>query len=130
MLQDPTTFIDDQKSEGYKVILIMDTNESAKAKNSKITKFMERNSLHDVDKKTMHNLPITTRLGSRSRIDFIVATEEILQMAQGAGYCALHKGVNSDHIMLWVDFDFKEFFGGSQARPSSTQAHKFSYDNL
>ena len=51
MLQDPTTFIDDQKSEGYKVILIMDTNESAKAKNSKITKFMERNSLYDVHKK-------------------------------------------------------------------------------
>ena len=32
--------------------------------------------------------------------------------------------------MLWPDFDFKEFFGDSQARPSSPQAHKLSYNDL
>ena len=32
--------------------------------------------------------------------------------------------------MLWVDFDLKEFFGGSQARPSSPHARELSFDNL
>ena len=108
----------------------MGANESAEAKNSKTTKFMERNSLHDVHKTTMRNLPITTRLGSRRRIYLIFVSEGIIQMVQGAGYRTLHEGIKSDHIMLWTDLDFKEFFGGSQARPSSPQAREFSYNNL
>ena len=51
-------------------------------------------------------------------------------MVRGAGYHALHEGINSDHVMLWSDFDFEECFGGSQAMPRSPQAHEFSYDDL
>ena len=58
----------------------MDANESVEAKNFKMSKFMERNSLHDVHKTTMRELPIMTRLRSRSRINFMFATEGILQM--------------------------------------------------
>ena len=75
VLKDFTTFIDDRKVEGYKIIPMMDANESAKAKNSKVTKCMERKSLHDIHKTTMRNLPITTRLGSRRRINFIFSPE-------------------------------------------------------
>ena len=103
----------------------MDINESAEVKNSKITTFMEKNSLHDVHRTTVRDIPITTRLGSRSRIDFRFAMEGAFQMVRAAGYHALHKRINSDHVMLWADFDFKEFFGGGQAKSSSTQAHKF-----
>ena len=119
VLEDLTTFIDDQKSKGYEVILMMDASESAKAKNSKITQFMERNSLHDVHKTIMRWILIMTRLGSRSRINFMFATEGILQMVWGIGYHALHTGINSDHIMLWTAFNFKKFFDGSHTSPSS-----------
>ena len=105
----------------------MDTNEAAKAKNSKITQFVERNSLHDVHQTTVCGLTVTTRLGSGSRMYFIFVTERILQMIQAAGYRALHEEINSDHVMLWADFDL---FGGGQARPSSPQAREFSFDNL
>ena len=69
-------------------------------------------------------------LEAEARINFIFVTEVVLQMVRGAGYCALYEGINSDHIMLLTDFDFKEFFGGSQVRTSSPQVRKFSYDNL
>ena len=57
---------------------MMDANKAAKAKNSKRTQFVERKSLHDVHQTTVRDLPIATRLGIRSRIDFMFVTDEIL----------------------------------------------------
>ena len=51
-------------------------------------------------------------------------------MIHATGYRALHKGINPGHVMLWVDFDLTEFFGGGQAMPSSPQTREFSCDNL
>ena len=78
VLQGITTFTDDQKYKGYEIILMMDADKLAEAKKSKIPRFMDMNSVHDVHGTTMRNLPVTTRLGIRSRIDFILATEGIL----------------------------------------------------
>ena len=109
---------------------MMDANESLKAKNSKISEFVAKKSLRDVHESRKIDLLITTCLGSKSRIDFILATEGILQMVRAVGYRSLHDGINSDHVMLWADFNLDEFFHGGQAWPSSPQYREFSFDNL
>ena len=80
VLHDLTSFIDEQKLEGYEIILMMDANEAAKAKNSKITEFVTRNSLHDVHQTIVRDLLITTRLESKNQIDFMFIAEGIMQM--------------------------------------------------
>ena len=108
----------------------MDANKSLEAKNSKISELVAKKSLHDVHENAIFDLPITTRLGSKGRIDFILATEGIIQMIRATGYPSLHEGINSDHVMLWVGSDLDEFFSSGQARPSSPQPREFSFDNL
>ena len=108
----------------------MDTNESLDAKHSKISEFVDKKLLHDVHENAILNLPITTRLGSKSRTDYILATGGIIQMIRAVGYRFLHEGINSDHVMLWADFDLIKFFGGGKDHPSSPQARGFSFDTL
>ena len=90
----------------------MGANKSLDTKHFKISEFVGEKSLHDAHENAILDLLITTRLESKSRIDYILATEGILQMIRAAGYRSLHKRINSDHVMLWADFDLDEFFGG------------------
>ena len=66
---------------------------------------MEENSLHNVHETVCDEVPTTTRLGSNSRIDFIMATDGILPCIRAAGFRSIHKAIVSDHILLSADVD-------------------------
>ena len=129
VLSDLTHFIDKAKLEGYEILLMLDANESIEERGSKFTKFVERNSLHDIHETIMSDLPSTTRLGSRHRIDFMLASERILEYVTNGGYAAVHEGIHSDHILLWADINMKEFFRGDAPRHVPPQAREFNCDN-
>lgn len=77
----------------------------------------------------MNDMPRTTRMNSRHRIDFIFATEGIAQMVVEAGFHGLHEGLDSDHVILWADIDLKRFFHDNSGIKSTPQAREYSFDN-
>ena len=58
------------------------------------------------------------------------ASENILTYARRGGYGKLHDGCVSDHVMLWADFDFRQYFGGLGPKHVPPQAREFSVDNI
>ena len=112
IITDLSRFIDERRNEGSEIILMADANESITDESLKWKEFVLSNSLHDVHSTLLQELPLPTRIGSKKRLDFIVATKGILNYAHAAGYRALHEAIVADHIMLWADFDLKRFFGG------------------
>ena len=91
---------------------------------------MVKHNVHDVHEIVCGETPIMTRLGSTTRIDFIVATEGVLPYIRAAGYRSLHEVVVSDHILLWVDIDMKAYFGGEGPTITPPQGREFSLDNV
>ena len=96
---------------------------------SKSLKFVKNNALIDIHSSFVHDMPTTTRLNSRHRIDFMFASEGISQWVVEAGYRALHEGLSSDHIMLWVDLDLARFFNGKSGIKATPQSREYSFDN-
>ena len=130
VLTDLSRFMDESRSEGYEIILGIDANEAMEAKDSGIMKFAEKNGLHDIHEAVVRDLPLTTRIGSRRRIDFVFATEKILQWVRAAGYGAIDDGIQSDHILLWADIDFGGFFGGNPTANPPQQSRPFTFENV
>ena len=118
------------RNNGYEIILLIDANESIDQPNSKLAQFAATNCLHDVQALTIDELPKSTRLGSKKRIDYIFATEGIAQHTTAAGYLALHEGIISDHILLWADFDLESFFGGNASPTAKSTAAAFLSTNI
>ena len=90
---------------------------------------MEDNLLNDVHHTVVDDMPTTTRIGSSRRIDFIFATEGILSHVKAAGYRGLYEAIHSDHILLWVEFDFKSFFGSQLPSILTAQHRELSVQN-
>jgi len=86
--------------------------------------------MHDVHEVICGETPLTTRLGSKNRIDFIVATEGVLPYIRAASYRSLHEAVVSDHILLWADINMKAYFGGEGPSITLPQGREFSLDNI
>ena len=108
---------------------MMDANEDINAPSSKLKSFVDKNALFDIHASFVHDMPRTTRINSRHRIDFIFATEGIAQMVVEAGFRGLHEGLDSDHVILWADIDLKRFFHGNSGIKSTPQAREYSFDN-
>jgi len=130
VLKDLTTVIRKKREEGCEVILMMDANESTNDPRGKFSTFIQDNLLHDIHAQAIRELPPTTRVRSPSRIDFMLATEGVLEFVREAGYLALHEGLVSDHIMLWIEMDMKSFFGGEGPSIVPPQSREFSFDNI
>ena len=130
VLTDLTKFMNNCKDDGYEVILGIDANEAMEVNESKIKKFMEVNGLHDIHHTLVKDLPTTTRVGSRHRIDFLFASERLLQWIRSAGTGAIDDGIQSDHILLWADFDMSGFLGCGLGSHNNSQSRPFAFDNI
>ena len=101
--------MDSKQEQGYEMLLMIDANEGTDKDGSKIQEFIEINSLRDIHAEFVSQMPITMRIGSHRRIDYMLATDGINNIVREAGYHALHEGIVSDHVMLWAEFAFKYF---------------------
>jgi len=120
VLTDISTMIVTKRHEGCEVIIMIDANEFSTKTGSKWSEFVARHNMHDIHEVVCGEAPTTTRLGSQTWIDFIVATEGVLPYIRAGGYRSLHEAVVSDHILLWADIDTKAYFGGGG--PSTSES--------
>jgi len=95
---------------------------------SKWGEFIEKHSLHNVHEAVYGKVPPTMRLGNKTLIDFMVATEGVLPYIRAAGFRSLHKAVVSDHILLWADIDMNAYSGGEGPSITPPQDREFSLD--
>jgi hypothetical protein len=72
---------------------------------------------------------MTTRLGSSSIIDHILVTEGVVDFVTACGHLAFQEGCLSDHIMLWLEFDSRKFFGGRGPKIVCPTAREFKFNN-
>jgi hypothetical protein len=68
-------------------------------------------------------------MGSSNIIDHIFVTEGIIDYVTASGYMAFQEGCLSDHIMLWIEFDSRKFFGGRGPKIVRPAARDFKYNN-
>ena len=129
IITDLSKFIHQHQGKDHDILLMMDANESNLSK-SQWKQFLIENNLHDIHDKVMFQVPPTMRLDSPERIDFMTASERLLKHVSDEGYGAMNDGLISDHILLWVDVDFKTYFGGEGPKIVPPQARQFSVDNL
>ena len=78
VLTDMSKMIVAKRHEECEVIIMSDANESSEKRGSKWGEFIAKHSLHDVHEALCGDTPPTTRLGSKTRIDFMVATEGVI----------------------------------------------------
>ena len=108
---------------------MIDANESS-AQHTRWKAFMESNLLHNVQSTRVRSMPNSTRVGSSSQIDHLVATEGILRYVTADGFLRHHRALVSDHIMLWADINLKSLFGSVGPKITPPQARDVSYNNI
>jgi hypothetical protein len=129
ILTDLEKFIEEKRSNGYEIILMIDSNELLNAKNSKILQFSRNTGLLDVHSYHHEDGPATSRIGSSTVIDQIFATEGIIDYFSASGHLAYQEGCLSDHILLWATLDVKRFFGGHGPKILRPAARAFKFNN-
>lgn len=128
ILDDLSDFIIAEQRNGYEIILMIDANESQHDK--PMLTFLQKTGLSDVHSHHHEHGPITTRRGSTQVIDYIFATDGIMDNVTACGHLAYHEGCISDHILTWIDINTKHFFGGSGPRIVRPAAREFQYNNI
>ena len=128
ILTDLENLITEKRALGFRPILMMDANDDwLDSKSTAFRSFLERVQLVD----PMHNkfsdggiTPTTYARGIR-RIDFIFVDATIEPAIKRIGSLGLHEGINSDHVMLYMDCDEDELFKGVLNRPVLNPAREF-----
>ena len=123
VLTDVSKMIAAKQHKGCKISIMIDANESSGKRDPNGVSSLKSTVY------TMYTKP-KTRLGSKTRINFMVATEGILPYIRAAAFRSLYKVVVSDHILLWADIDMKVYFRGEGPSITQPQGREFSLDNI
>ena len=120
ILTDLETLITEKQALGFRPILMMDANDNwLDSKSTAFWSFLERVQLVD----PMHNkfsdggITPTTYARGIQRMDFIFVDATIKPAITRIGSLGLHEGINSDHVMLYMDCDEDVLFKGVLNRP-------------
>ena len=91
--------------------------------------FMKENILIDIIG-DMHDEKSTATYarGSR-RIYFILGDQHVRDAATQSGHLALHKGIISDHVMVWTDFNQNSLFRNKVYSPLAPEGRQFTMKN-
>ena len=114
ILQDLRNLIVNKRAEGFRPILMMDANDDWLESSSVTFKsFIDELQLEDPHYTKGGDLGIaqTTYARGRKRIDFILVDRTIVPSIKKIGTLALHEGIVSDHVMLYMDCDETQLFG-------------------
>ena len=117
ILVDLETLIADQRSRGYRPILLIDANgDYVHGKDATLGNFLLNTGLQDPFLSRYKN-PIRTYLRGSNRIDYIFMDGALTQSVQRIGYLGTHEGAISDHVMAYVDMDHHQMFAGTLNKP-------------
>jgi hypothetical protein len=120
-LIDLTRFIQQQRMEGYRPIVMMDANgdyHAQRGTDTGLKDFIDNTQLSDHFYDKFNISPRTFLHGSR-RIDYIFTDPALSLAIRHIGYLGTHEGADSDHCMAYVDFDETQLFHGLINRPVS-----------
>lgn len=118
---------EDRGKHGF--IIGVDANESLQ-ENGAFQRFMDENLLsccHSAVHPSVKDTP-TAEYGS-DRIDFILASDNILEHVKRAGILPLHQTTQSDHRMLFIDINIEEVLKGTYANITHPATRKLRLDN-
>ena len=120
ILRDPKYLITDKRARGYRPILMMDANnEWLDTGSNEFQSFVDEMNLVDPLHQKFGNNEMTSTTYSRGRcrIDFILVDSVIVPAIDRIGTRGLHKGIISDHAMLYIDCNEDQLFSGIINRP-------------
>jgi len=110
LLTDLSVHIKTVSTDNTAFIIMMDANETYTDKNSALATWMQHHALIDVHM-YLHNLDtdIPTHIRGTKRIDFILATANILPYIIHGGILPYHFLLSTDHRSLYIDIELKKF---------------------
>ena len=128
ILQDLRNLITTKRAEGFRPILMLDANDEWVETGSKsFQQFVSDLNLVDplYNKFGKDGITQTTYSRGSRRIDFILMDPTIEQAIERVGTLALHEGMDSDHVMLYMDLSEERLFRGIMNRPVLNPSREF-----
>jgi exonuclease III len=116
-LTDLSAYIKGLRKDNHAILLMMDANESTRAHNSQITKFLEECDmvdLHENQHRNLHGKP-NTYIRGKECIDMIAGTVDVAEEVERAGIEAFYQTFYSDHRGLFIDMNMNKLLKGSPA---------------
>jgi hypothetical protein len=129
ILKDIMALIDEKRNKGFRPILMIDANEdwvaeSHKNQGNKLKKFMSECQLCDPFYEKFKTSP-RTYVDGQHRLDYILIDSALLHAVKYVGHLDSLEANNSDHSLVYVDFDEKLLFKGLINRPTDMHAREF-----
>ena len=122
-LHDILTVIRAQRSKGFRPILMMDAHgdyTSEKQRDKDLGRFISEAGLVDPLWEKLGYSPRTYTRGRR-RLDYILMDRGLCPSIKAIGNLGTHEAADSDHVLLYVDFDERRLFSGLINRPPTQQ---------
>jgi len=122
LLLDLSEHIRSLTSPDNAIIILMDANEAYTDKNSDLHKWMTQHSFNDVHMHLhQHDTTIPTYSRGHKRIDYILATDNILPYMQKSGILPFHFLLHTDHRALYVEIDLQKYLRSQPSTLSNQQ---------
>ena len=116
ILNDLHDLITEKRTRGYRPMLLIDANgDYTKGRDSGLQNFVAKAQLSDPFRDRFGHT--RTYLHGKSRLDYIFMDEALVPSIKHIGYLGTHDGAVSDHVMAYVDLDYKLLFAGTIHRP-------------
>ena len=99
--------IDNKRKEGYRPILMLDTNgdiHHPKEPDTGMQEFIQRTNLIDAYHHKFHDSPCTYMWGTK-RLDYILVDPVLTQAIECIGYLGTHKGAETNHVYAYMDLN-------------------------
>ncbi|KAL7517834.1 hypothetical protein ACHAWF_000158, partial [Thalassiosira exigua] len=124
ILDDLRKLITEKRAEGLRPILMMDANDDwVRPEGKSFAAFIEEMKLVDPLHKHFKNARGT------KRIDYMLVDEFVDQAIIRIGTLGLHEGIIFDHVMLYMDIDERQLFGGIINRPVLHPSREFTIEH-
>jgi hypothetical protein len=127
ILTDIQELIDGKRKEGYRSILMLDTNgdiHQQKKTDIGMQEFIQRTNLLDAYHQKFHDSTFTYMWGTK-RLNCILVDPILAQAIECIGYLGTHKGAETDHIYAYMDLNDKVANQGTVHRPITTKTQDF-----
>ena len=126
---DLTTQLQQWKSQGHDLVLMIDANEPA-GPGSAIDRLIYACGLTDVHRRETEAIdpPPTHQRGSQ-KIDFVLVSARLVHAVKSRAILPIHEGYLSDHRALLVDFDAGIMFAGPTSEVVAPSARQLTSNN-
>ena len=104
------TFANSSQLSGEEVILSIDANDDYSRPTNGLSRLMAQTGLIDVISTRHGTTPPCTYLRGPRRINYILATPNILSSVRKCRHLGIQDGIFSDHVGVWIKLDGRKLF--------------------